>query len=67
MPQDDSMRPYVQIAAFCKTVLREANGNLSIIRIVDRHPVMGTLLSGYKSNRINWLEIEGCGSLESMS
>ena len=25
------------------------------------------LLSGYKSNRINWLEIEGCGSLESMS
>ena len=26
-----------------------------------------TLLSGYKSNRINWLEIEGCGSLESMS
>ena len=42
MPQDDSMRPYVQIAAFCKTVLREANGNLSIIRIVDRHPVMGT-------------------------
>ena len=27
----------------------------------------GPLLSGYKSNRINWLEIEGCGSLESMS
>ena len=26
-----------------------------------------SLLSGYKSNRINWLEIEGCGSLESMS
>ena len=28
---------------------------------------IASLLSGYKSNRINWLEIEGCGSLESMS
>ena len=29
--------------------------------------LLKSLLSGYKSNRINWLEIEGCGSLESMS
>ena len=41
MPHDESMGPYVQIAAFCETVLREANGNISIIRIVDRHQIVG--------------------------
>ena len=35
------MGPYVQVAAFCQTVLREANGNMSVIRIVDRHPIVG--------------------------
>ena len=40
--------------------------NVELLPLV-RPTVDGSLLSGYKSNRINWLEIEGCGSLESMS
>ena len=28
--------PYVQVAAFCERVLREADGVLSLIRVVDR-------------------------------
>jgi len=35
--------PYVQIAAFCERVLREADGVLSLIRVVDiiTHPERG--------------------------
>lgn len=35
--------PYIQIAAFCERVLREADGVVSLIRIVDRitHTEMG--------------------------
>lgn len=35
------MTPYVQIAAFCHTVLREASGGMSLIRIADRHLIQG--------------------------
>jgi hypothetical protein len=35
MPEDLG-GPYVQIAAFCHTALKEASGQLSIIRIQDR-------------------------------
>lgn len=36
-----SMRPLVQLAAICQTAIPEANGFLSIIRIIDRFPVQG--------------------------
>jgi hypothetical protein len=36
-----SVTPYVQVAAFCQTVLHEANGSLSLIRLMDRYPVVG--------------------------
>lgn len=36
------MMPHVQIAAFCHTVLQEANGTISLIRITDRHLIQGT-------------------------
>jgi hypothetical protein len=32
--------PYVQIAAFCQTALLEHGGNLSMIRVIDRYPVV---------------------------
>lgn len=33
MPSEEG--PYVQVACFCETVLQEANGVISLIRIVD--------------------------------
>ena len=36
-----SMRPLVQLAVICQTAIPEANGYLSIIRIIDRFPVQG--------------------------
>jgi hypothetical protein len=41
MPEKSAMMPYVHVAAFCQTVLQEANGGLSLIRIVDRQLVVG--------------------------
>ena len=41
MSVDTTVAPYVQIAAFCQTALQENNGALSLIRLVDRHPVVG--------------------------
>jgi hypothetical protein len=41
MPEQP-MRPFVQIATICGAPLQEANGSLSLIRILDRIPVMGT-------------------------
>jgi hypothetical protein len=35
------MRPFVQIAAICAAPLQEANGTLSLVRILDRIPVQG--------------------------
>ncbi len=35
------MRPFVQVAAICAAPLQEANGTLSLIRIVDRIPLQG--------------------------
>ena len=40
---------------------------IALVCIISHSGGSVALLSGYKSNRINWLEIEGCGSLESMS
>ena len=37
-----------------------------LVQVRKLHDITA-VVSGYKSNRINWLEIEGCGSLESMS
>lgn len=34
--------PHVQLAAFCSTTLQEANGSLSVIRIIDRQLVVGS-------------------------
>ena len=28
--------PYVQVAAFCERVLRESDGVMSLVRVVDR-------------------------------
>lgn len=42
MPENMSITPWVQIAAFCQTTLQEANGAMSIIRLVDRHLVVGS-------------------------
>ncbi|HXZ79462.1 MAG TPA: hypothetical protein VEG30_05990 [Terriglobales bacterium] len=37
MPETDSQfRPYLQIATFCEKVLQEADGVVSIIRMIDR-------------------------------
>ena len=40
--QEPLYRPHLAIAVFCERVLREADGVLSIIRIVDRFMVRGT-------------------------
>lgn len=40
MSTDTAMTPYVQIAAFCQTVLNES-GVVSLIRLIDRYPVVG--------------------------
>jgi uncharacterized protein DUF6941 len=34
-------RPWVQVAAFCQTAIKEANGALSIIRVLDRLGLAG--------------------------
>lgn len=39
---EQAMRPWVQIATVCAAPLQEANGTLSLIRIMDRVPVVGT-------------------------
>jgi hypothetical protein len=42
MPEQENVfRPYLQMALFCEKVLREADGVLSVIRIVDRFTVNG--------------------------
>lgn len=41
MSADTAITPYVQIASFCQTVIPEANGTLSLIRLIDRFPVTG--------------------------
>ncbi|HUA83480.1 MAG TPA: hypothetical protein VMB85_06435 [Bryobacteraceae bacterium] len=41
MSVDTSMTPYVHVAAFCQTALNEANGVLSLIRLIDRYPIVG--------------------------
>jgi hypothetical protein len=38
---EQGIRPYVQIAAICQAALQEANGFISIIRVIDRLPVPG--------------------------
>jgi hypothetical protein len=40
MPEQ-SMRPYVQVAAICQAALQEPNRFLSLIRIINRFPVHG--------------------------
>lgn len=43
MPDEgEHFRPYVQVAAFCHAAIQEANGPLSIIRLIDRYMVGGT-------------------------
>lgn len=41
MAENMSVTPYVQVAAFCQVALREAEGNLSLIRVADRQLVVG--------------------------
>ena len=42
MPEQENVfRSYLQMAVFCEKVLREADGVLSVIRIVDRFTVGG--------------------------
>jgi|SRR5271157_2688105 len=41
MPQDSVSGPFVSVACICQTPLQEANGQLSIIRIMDRIQVAG--------------------------
>ena len=40
--QEPFYRPHLAVAVFCEKVLKEADGVLSIIRIVDRFRVRGT-------------------------
>lgn len=43
MPEnEESYLPLVQVAAFCQLALPDAQGSLSLIRLIDRLPVMGT-------------------------
>lgn len=37
------MRPYVQIACICQTIMQETNGAMSLIRITDRIGIAGVL------------------------
>lgn len=41
MEQAELYRPYLQVAVFCEKVLREADGVISLIRVVDRFMVRG--------------------------
>src|SRR5262245_38494272 len=41
MSNSMSVIPYVQVAAFCQTALSEAQGMLSLIRLMDRYQVVG--------------------------
>jgi len=41
IPREEVHRPLLQIAAFCEKVLREKEGVLSLIRVVDRVNVTG--------------------------
>ena len=38
---NESYRPYVQIAAFCRTTIQDITGSLSLIQLIDRLPVNG--------------------------
>ena len=38
----ETPRPWVQLAALCQAALTENNGQLSVIRVVDRWMVVGT-------------------------
>lgn len=42
MSQESMSGPFVTAACICQTALQEANGLLSIIRLIDRVPVLGT-------------------------
>ena len=42
MSQENVFRAYLQMAVFCEKVLREADGVLSVIRIVDRFTIPGS-------------------------
>lgn len=43
MPEQTlSIRPYLSIAVFCEKVLKETDGVLSAIRIIDRFTIPGT-------------------------
>jgi len=42
MTEEQSFRPFVQVACICQAPLQEANGGLSIIRITERILVAGT-------------------------
>jgi hypothetical protein len=42
MSQESVSGPFVSIACVCQTPLQEGNGILSIIRVLDRIPVVGT-------------------------
>jgi hypothetical protein len=39
--EQESLRPFVQVAAICQTALQESAGFLSLIRLIDRVPVAG--------------------------
>jgi Family of unknown function (DUF6941) len=41
MPDEAIVTPYVQVAAFCQTAIREGQGSLSLIRLITRFPVVG--------------------------
>jgi len=41
MPNDSVSGPFVSVACICQVPLREANGQLSIIRVMDRIQVFG--------------------------
>ncbi|MBT9331305.1 DUF6941 family protein [Paracidobacterium acidisoli] len=42
MPETtETFRPFVQIAAFCQLALNEANGALSVVRVMDRIGIQG--------------------------
>lgn len=38
---EEALTPWVQVAAFCQTVLAESNALLSLIRLIDRQTVVG--------------------------
>ncbi len=46
MPEEtERFRPWIQVAAFCQTALKETTGSLSIIRIIDRITIPALMLN----------------------